>query len=154
MALSPDSGHREDAGDGSDCKIIPFRRRSSGHYTLRLWFGVLGGPIAFAIDRFTAIVLLSRPCGQRGIGSGLLGLSVTQSVLLLVTILMGLLACDAGVAAWSAWRKTARSEEETTAGNIRSVPFFALGGMFLSLVFLILIVFTGATAIVLAGACP
>jgi uncharacterized membrane protein YidH (DUF202 family) len=154
MALSPDSGRHEGSGNGPQSKIIPFRRRSQGHFTLRLWFGVLAGPFAFAIDRFTAIALLSRPCGQRGIGSGLLGLSVTQSVLLLITFLMALLACDAGVIAWSAWRRTARSEEETTAGTIRTVPFFALGGMFVSLVFLILIVFTGATAIVVAGACP
>jgi hypothetical protein len=122
-------------------------------FTLRLWLGILGGPIAFAVVRVASIVLLSRPCGQRGIGAGILGLSVGQSALLLITFLMALLAADAGVVAWSVWRHTARAEEETIGGTIGQVPFFALGGMFLSLVFLIMTVYTGATAIVLAGAC-
>lgn len=122
-------------------------------FILRLWFGILGGPIALAVVRIASIVLLSRPCGQRGIGAGLLGLSVGQSILLLITFLMALLAADAGVAAWSVWRMTSRPEEETTSGTIRQVPFFALGGMFLSLVFLIVTVLTGASAIVVAGAC-
>jgi hypothetical protein len=78
---------------------------------------------------------------------------VGQSILLLITFLMALLAADAGVAAWSVWRMTSRPEEETTSGTIRQVPFFALGGMFLSLVFLIVTVLTGASAIVVAGAC-
>jgi hypothetical protein len=118
---------------------------------LLLWFAVLGAPLAFAADRVASVVLLSHGCTS-GSG-GVFGLTSTQAVTAGITIFTALIAIAAGLVAWSIWRRTGWRQDEVSVGSIPRVPFWALGGLFLSAIFLVAIVVTGGTAVALSTSC-
>ena len=127
-------------------------RRSQSIPPLWLWLGALGGPIAFALDRLASIVLVSEGCGTGG--SRILGLTTSQMLVAIITVVTALIAVAAGLVSWRIWRHTGRPEDETSVGNIARVPFWALGGLILSAIFLAAIVETGVTALAVSTACP
>lgn len=117
-----------------------------------LWLGILGGPLAFALVRLAGLALLSGPC-RRPASASLFGLSTSQQLMAAITILCALVAASAGLLSWHIWRRTARPEEEQTVDSLRSVPFWSLGGLFLSGVFFVAIVLSGGLAIGLSTPC-
>ncbi|HEX6510136.1 MAG TPA: hypothetical protein VF221_21105 [Chloroflexota bacterium] len=121
---------------------------------LWLWTGVLGGAAAFALDRIASTVLVIHSCRGGREASGLFGLTASQTVALFITILTSQIAVAAGLISWRIWRATSDPAEETTAGTIRNTPFWALGGMFLSAIFLAFIVVTGGLALAVSTSCP
>lgn len=120
---------------------------------LLLWLGILGGPLAFALVRLAGIVLLTGRCMHPAGSATLLGLSSSQQLMTAITIVCALIAGASWLLSWHIWRRTRRREEEQTSGSIRPVPFWALGGLFLSSVFFIFIVLTGGLALGLSTAC-
>lgn len=120
--------------------------------SLLLWLGILGGPLAFALVRLAGFVLLTGSC-VHGTSTAIFGLTSSQDLMAAITIICALIAAAAALLSWHIWRRTGRREEEQTAGGIRSVPFWALGGLFLSAVFFVAIVLTGGLAIGLSTAC-
>jgi magnesium-transporting ATPase (P-type) len=120
---------------------------------LLLWLGILGGPLAFALVRLAGIVLLTGPCANSAGSATLLGLSSSQQLMAAITIVCALIAGASGILSWHIWRQTGRREEEQLGGSIRSTPFWALGGVFLSGVFFIIIILTGGLAIGLSTPC-
>lgn len=129
-------------------------QRSTDHpiNPLVLWLGILGGPVAFALVRLAGYVLLKGPCVHSTTNS-VLGLSTAQQLMAAITIVCALVAAAAGLLSWHIWRQTGRPEQEQTTGSIPSVPFWALGGLFLSAVFFVAILLTGGLAVGLATAC-
>lgn len=128
--------------------------RSRGPVNLRLlWLGVLGGPVAFGIVRLAGLVLITGHCVHPAGGATLFGLSPSQQAMAVITFVCALIAGASGVLSWRIWRQTAWPEEEQSSGSIRSVPFWALGGVFLSGVFFILVILTGGLALGLSTAC-
>lgn len=120
--------------------------------SLWLWLGAVGGPAAFALDRLAAILLVSEGC--RTGGSRILGLTPSQMLVVAITAVTASIAIAAGLVSWRIWRGTGRPEDETLVGNIARVPFWALGGLFLSAIFLVAILETGVTALAVSTACP
>jgi TRAP-type C4-dicarboxylate transport system permease small subunit len=70
-----------------------------------------------------------------------------------ITILCALSAGASGLLSWRNWRRTRRREEEQTIGTLQWVPYWALGGLFLSAVFFVAIVLTGGLAVGLSATC-
>jgi hypothetical protein len=118
-----------------------------------LWLGILGGPLAFALVRLAGIVLLTGPCTHPAGSTTLFGLSSSQQLMAAITIVCALIAGASGILSWHIWRRTGRREEEQISGSIRAVPFWALGGVFLSSVFFIIIILTGGLALGLSTSC-
>jgi hypothetical protein len=115
---------------------------------------VAGGPVAWAINRLLSIYLVSVSCHGSSARAG--SWSSAQTVELVITIVTAFVALAAGLTSWWVWRQTAIPETRATRGitaSTRQAPFWALGGMFLSLFSLAAIVVTGGTAIVLGGTC-
>src|SRR5579884_2001851 len=131
------------------------RRRSRAEriHPLWLWIGILAGPLSFLMVRVAGIVLLSHGCGQTATRS-VLGLSSPQLITTGITILGVLITLAAGLLSWRIWRRTSLAEDEVSAGNMPRVPFWALGGMLLNAFFLLFILVTGGTALVLSAGCP
>lgn len=118
-----------------------------------LWFGFLGGPVAFGLAGVTALVLASRRCITAVHGSAWLGVSAVH-LMSVITISSALIAAAAGLASWQAWRRTRRLASPRSGESLRPTPFWALGGLFLSSVFFVLILLTGGLEIALnAAAC-
>jgi hypothetical protein len=123
-------------------------------HPMLLWSGVLGGAIAFALDRLASVLLISNSCKKGTHPAGLLGLTSSQTLLAAITLLTALIALAAGLVCWRIWRLTGEPEEEVVVGTIGNVPFWAVGGLFLNALFLVFILYTGGTALSLSTACP
>lgn len=119
-----------------------------------LWIGILTGPVAFLAVRIVSIVLVTHGCSQAAAGSGPFGLSSSGMVTAGVTVVGALLTIGAGLMSWSIWRKTSLSEDEVSVEHMPRVPFWALGGMLLAAFFLLSIVITGGTALLVSTSCP
>src|SRR5438309_10998963 len=65
---------------------------------LWLWFGVLGGPVAFGLVRLIGSLLVISRCVRPAAGSALLGLTSAQQMMSLVTIGAAIIAAAAGIA--------------------------------------------------------
>jgi hypothetical protein len=118
-----------------------------------LWLGVLGGPVAFALVRLAGVVLLTGSCRPPAENAVLVGLSSNQLIMAAITILCALIAGASGVLSWHIWRSTRQRTEHQTGESLRPVPFWAIGGLFLSSVFFVLIIFTGGLALGLSTTC-
>lgn len=119
---------------------------------LRLWVGIVTGPIAFLVVRVASIVLLSHGCGH-GTATRVLGLSPAEVATAGITLLGALLTIGAGLMSWHIWRRTSLRQDEVTSGSMPRVPFWALGGVLMSAFFLFGIVVTGAVALALSTGC-
>lgn len=121
--------------------------------SLLLWFGILGGPVAFGLVRLAGIILISGRCVPPAQGAVLFGLSSSQQRMGIITMVGALVAGAAWLASWHAWRQARRQTEERSGESVRPAPFWALGGLFLSSVFFVLILLTGGLAVGLTTTC-
>jgi hypothetical protein len=151
MATAPDKRHHLKLTQSGDDRYPPPRERRAN--PLWLWFGVLGGPVAFGLVRLVGSLLVISQCGHSTAGSAHLGLTSAQQMMILVTIGAAIVAAAAGIASWRVWRQTRRQTEGESGESLSSAPFWALGGLFLSSVFFALILLTGGLAIGLATTC-
>jgi hypothetical protein len=119
-----------------------------------LWFGVVGGPVAWGIDYLLTSYTAVHACQSTGTGVLVMGLSAARIAALCAGIGTGLAALAAGLLMGQIWWQTRTPAEETTVPAMRWTPFWALGGLFLSMVSLIAIIVTTAAALVVSGNCP
>lgn len=128
------------------------RRRSRAERVrpLWLWIGILTGPVAFLVVRTAGIVLLSHACGG---GTRVLAMSPAELATVGITVLGALVTAAAGLLSWRIWRQTSLREDEVSSGAMPRVPFWALGGVWLSAFFLFAIVITGGLALALDTHC-
>jgi hypothetical protein len=115
--------------------------------------GIVGGPIAFGITRFAGMVLVSGPCSQSTGGTMVAGLTPSQQIFTAITIVCAIIAAISGLWSWHIWRNTPRREQDQPGESMRAVPFWALGGVFLSAVFFCVIVLDGGLALGLSSGC-
>ena len=118
---------------------------------LTLWAAVLGGPVAFALDRLAGILLVSSRCHRPS--GGILGLSTAQGLELAITIVTALIALAAGLVCWRFWSLTAGPGEQETLESMSYTPFLAMGGIWLSAIFLAAIIVTGGLALAISTSC-
>ena len=122
---------------------------------LLLWFAVLGGGVAWAahllVGWFLVEVIACAPAAtHRG---QVLGLSLS-SVIVLLTVALGLVAAAAALLAWHAWRRLARPVASPAGGGraVGRAGFMALVGLGMDLLFLAIIVLSGI-ALAYLGPC-
>ena len=116
---------------------------------LARWFGLLGGVLAWAADLGLVSHFESAPCqaGMRRLQ--LFGLSGVQVAILATTVVLALVAGAAGLAAW--WTSEHAGAQAT--GSADRTSFVAVGGMYLSGLFIIAILFTGINGLFAAQIC-
>jgi len=123
-----------------------------------LWQGLLAGPIIYALYFITVYLLAEAACHTgflAGIVGGLPLLSVT---LLIITLAAALCTLINGLSNYRRWRQRqqqlARNQSRTdaeyaTANPETSVLFMAFGGLLLSILFTVMILFTGIPTVTL-----
>jgi hypothetical protein len=117
---------------------------------LALVFGLLAGPAGWVGQHLIIYGLAGYACDPHGLlrTAPLPGWSPTLRPLLVVVFLLGLgLAAAGGLIAWRCWRETGHETagghpDALEAGTGRS-RFFAIGGLLISLLFAVVIVFEG-----------
>jgi hypothetical protein len=117
-----------------------------------LWFGVLGPPVAWAMQLFVDYYLASLRCAPGFTANSWAGVSVFTVLIVVTTVLMAVVAGAAGLGALSIWRGLGANVEETIEGDTGRVAFMALGGMLESLFFLLLIIVSGVPNLTLGCA--
>lgn len=153
MATAPRPGNRQ--------HLRLARPHEDGHHggpsapvnRLHLVLGLLGGPLAFVLVRLAGLALLAGRCTSQSDSGTLIGPSTSQQLMVAITVLCAFIAGASGIISWHVWRQTRRGAEKQTGESERAVPFWALGGLFLSGVFFLLIVLTGALALGLSTSC-
>jgi hypothetical protein len=101
-----------------------------------LWFGILGGPIAWGAEVILVFVT-SRNC------KGNLGTLITGTILLI------LVAVASFVAALLVWRQTERTPSESA----ERVGFYATGGMYIGAISIFVVVMAVVFAVGLGNRC-
>jgi hypothetical protein len=150
MALSPRRHHRQHLWI---VPRAPAERAPRARFTNPLWlaFGVAGGPLAWVFSYTLTSALISPSCSMSR--SIILGMPSAQVRELLIATVGALVAVSAGIVSWYIFRQVARSDEETAGGSIGQTAFWSLGGMFLSVIFVLAIAATGVASITLSGMC-
>jgi len=108
-----------------------------------LWFGVLGPPLAWVAQLFVDYYLSSLRCAPGFTWVRWVGTSGFTILIVVTTVIAALIAIAAGLGSWATWRKLNTSITETAEGKTGRTAFMALGGMLLSLYFLLLIIVSG-----------
>lgn len=97
-----------------------------------LWFSFLAGPVLWVIEFMVSYAVASVTCGTQA--------SVGNVILHLITLGAAAIAAYGGVLAWRRWRAFDAREEVVASGGGDSTQFMALAGMFVSAIFVLLII--------------
>ncbi len=113
---------------------------------LPLWFGLLGGHIAWSLQLLVGYYLVSLACAGGFAGAQVLGVGAFDLLIWLLTLVAALVALGAGVIAWKSWRRTGVGGHLETGGPAGRSGFMALAGVLLDGLF-VLIILTGGIAL-------
>lgn len=124
-----------------DPRILPFspRRRPPGR--LWRWFGALGGPVAWLVQRVAFGALASPACRSAVLSE------------IVITAVTALIAAAATGVSWRTWDASRGPADEDTTGTLGQTSFWALGGLFLGFVFLVAVLVTGGITIAFSTTC-
>lgn len=118
-----------------------------------LALSVLGGPLAFFLARAAGGVLLTGSCAVHRSPGTALGLSGDQWLMVAITLVCTLVAAAGAGIGWRIWQLTRDQVEARTGESLRAIPFWAMGGMFLSALFGLGILLSGILAVELSSPC-
>src|ERR1043166_4799456 len=99
---------------------------------MALWFGLLGGPLAWALSLEANFVLVRFTCQTR-----------REWPLYFVTLLGLLITLSAGLLAWRNWRRAGSSWPDDTGGVLARRRFMSAGGILVSVLFFLVILAQG-----------
>ena len=109
--------------------------------TAALWIGILTGPLTLAAEQELNFILVQWAC-----------VNGAQWVLHLVALIALIIVLIAAAIAFSCWRTAGRVGPNDTGGMPGAARFLALGGLILSLMFAMAIVWHGVETF-LIGVC-
>lgn len=104
----------------------------------RLWFGILGPPVIWAIRLGTSYILVPYACWWD---------LVPLLHLVTATALVG--TAFVGTVAWRGWRAVEKGRQVELGGRITRIRFMVLVGMFSSALFFIVMLAEGLATLVL-----
>lgn len=113
----------------SSSNVPPTER---GLSRLGLWFSVLTGPIAWGIHSLAEYFLSPVACANHN-----------ELPLHLATVLLTLVTLYAGVVGWRLWRQTGYVDQSGSDGARGWKSFLAIGGVFISGMFVLIILAEG-----------
>lgn len=112
--------------------------RARGGSTGRLWFGLLGGAVAWVAHLLVSYLLVEITCAPSSLGFTLLGFSGSAVMLLALTLLTVLIALAAALVAYQDWRRFKRSARDAqmlrSSGTDLSLIGFLLSGLFVLII--------------------
>lgn len=112
--------------------------RARGGSTGRLWFGLLGGAVAWAAHLLLSYLLVEITCATSLPGFTLLGFNGSAVMLLALTLLSVLVALAAALVAYQDWRRfkgSARGAQMLrNASSDLSLIGFLLSGLFVLII--------------------
>ena len=121
--------------------------------TRTLWRGLLAGPILYALYFITVYLLAEAACHAGLLAGALGGLPLISVTVLVITLAAALCTLLNGLSNYRRWRmrqrqpanqQPAMSEVEyATANPETAVNFMVFGGLLLSVLFTVMILFTG-----------
>jgi hypothetical protein len=120
-------------------QLTPRARRIGG---LLLWFGALGGAVAWAIQLVAAWSISELTCAAGS--SAVAGLPL-QAVLGITVVVPALVTAAALAASWRTWRATATTTEDRPVARSRLIGVI---GVWSNLLFLAIIVLGGIAVLV------
>jgi hypothetical protein len=111
-----------------------------------LWFGVLGGALAWGLQLFGGYAIVGLACTAGSALAETLSPAGLDLLLLLLTALAAAMTVSAGVVAYRAWRRAGATEGQGEDGPARGVRgFLALAGVLLSALFLLAVLLQGVS---------
>lgn len=99
----------------------------------RLWFGFIGGAVAWVLAGLLNVVLAWEACVSENNGSFFFTQTGVHVVLGIVTLAMLVLAVAAGAASFENWRLLSRQRDFVEAEGRPRQEFMAIFGVFVSL---------------------
>lgn len=102
---------------------------------MALWFGTLGGPIAWGFQVLIGSELPELACSPGSAGPAVGGVGV-ESILVALDVTCALVAVLAALVAWRCWRRTGGGDE-SVGGRAR---WMAVAGIFTSVLSLVVII--------------
>ncbi len=122
-----------------------------------LWQGLLAGPILYALYFITVYLLAEAACRTELLAGTIGGLPLLSATVLIITLAAALCTLVNGLSNYRHWRqrqplpqqqqqrssRAISDVEYATANPETSVRFMAFGGLLLSVLFTVMILFTG-----------
>ncbi len=124
------------------------RLRSIGR--LPLWFGLLGGPLAWALQLVVNYYLVSISCALELRDFMILEIPGFALLMVLVTLLTLAVTLAAGAVAWWTWRRTGVGSQTDLSAADGRTHFLALGGLLLNGLFAVAILLAGLSNLFLS----
>lgn len=101
-----------------------------------LWFGVLGGPIAWAIQLAAGYILEDTACSPASGGPAILGLAI-KPLYMVMTVVLAAVTAAAGITAYRCYGRMRDPAPTVTAERAR---WMAWAGILVSTLFFVIIV--------------
>jgi hypothetical protein len=125
--------------DMNNQHVVRTAPRPSTGYALRLWFGLLGGALAWATHFLVSYILVSVACVSNYFAWQIAGLNGLLLVLLLATIIAATVTTVALVTAYRSWQRTGEGAEPSDEGPRGRDAYMSVAGVILNSLFLFLI---------------
>lgn len=102
----------------------------------RLWFGLLAAAVAWAAQGFLSVLIATEACRDSQLGGG-------RGALIVLTLAALALAVAGGMVTHTNWRRLSEQTQFAYAEGRSREEFLALTGIFLSVIFIIGIIWGG-----------
>ena len=114
----------------------------------RLWFGTAAAAAAWALDGFVCFLISTQACKTGAGHLGPLGGPEVRILLGVITLIFLAIAVAGGFTSYSNWRSISEQRSLTHAEAVNREAFMSLIGVFLSVAFVIGIIWAGIPLIV------
>lgn len=115
----------------------------------RLWYGFTAAPAAWALEGVIGVIVSAQFCPANSPNWGILGENGVRLALGLITIALLIVAVSGAIVAYGNWRALSGSREFAHAEGIGREAFMSVGGILLSVVFIIGILWAGIPLLML-----
>ncbi len=116
----------------------------------RQWYGFSAAAIAWALEGVIGVIVSAQFCPADLPHWGLVSQTSVKVALGLVTLVLLAIALSGGIVSFRNWRSLAGQREFTHAEGFSREAFMSVGGIFISVAFMVGIVWSGIPLIMLS----